>query len=78
MQNLNQPIGEAVKCGDRRSTVCNVLSTGDSFMGNTTGKTYSINHQLDCNSHSVIYLLFCKACRIQYVGPISMALDRAV
>ena len=33
-----------------------------------TGKTYSINSNLNCNSSSVIYLITCNLCTLQYVG----------
>ena len=57
-----------VKCGDRRCQVCEHLKTGDSFISKRTGKKYSINFDLNCNSTNVVYLLSCKLCGVQYVG----------
>ena len=57
-----------VKCQNRRCDVCNYLSLGNKFTSHVTGKTYSVNYNLDCNSKNVIYLLFCKVCGVQYVG----------
>ena len=33
-----------------------------------TKEQYKINHQLNCNDKCLIYLLFCKVCRLQHVG----------
>ena len=56
------------KCGDKRCKTCpNIKETCD-FTSNKTGKTYKINFDLNCASQSVIYLVSCKVCGIQYVG----------
>ena len=57
-----------VKCGDRRCHVCKHLKIGESFTSKITGKRYSINFKLNCNSTNVVYLLSCKVCGVQYVG----------
>ena len=57
-----------VKCGDRRCQVCEHFKIGDSFTSKRTGKSYSINFDLNCNSTHVVYLLSCKVCGVQYVG----------
>ena len=35
---------------------------------------YKINQYLDCDSPSVIYLLWCNLCNIQYIGQTSLSL----
>ena len=62
--------GGTVQCGDRRYHVCEHLKIGDSFTSKGTGKTYSINYELNCNSSNVVYLLCCRVCGIQYVFPV--------
>jgi hypothetical protein len=32
------------------------------------GKQYKVNHNLNCDSKCVVYLLTCKVCKKQYVG----------
>ena len=56
------------KCDNRRCQVCKFLKPGDRFSSKSTGKGYSINHQLNCNSTNVVYLISCKVCQKQYVG----------
>ena len=60
-----------VKCGDRHCHVCEHLKIGESFTSKITGKRYSINFELNCNSTNVVYLLSCKVCGVQYVGSTS-------
>ena len=38
------------------------------FKSYKTGRTYKIFHQLTCRSQTIIYLLQCRICFIQYVG----------
>ena len=40
---------------------------------NKTGKVFGINYDLNCNSKSVIYLITCSKCKIQYVGSTTTA-----
>ena len=53
---------------DRRCQVCKYLEPGERFTSYRTGKSYTINYELDCNSSNVVYLLSCKVCHAQYVG----------
>ena len=56
------------KCNRKRcQTYLNVNKT-DTFTNSTTGKTYKINYQFNCNSKCLVYLLTCKVCLKQYVG----------
>ena len=54
--------------GNRRCQVCKYLEPGERFTSYRTGKSYTINYELDCNSSNVVYLLSCKVCHAQYVG----------
>ena len=47
--------------GKRFQTSLNVNET-DTFTSTTTGETYKINHQFNCNSKCLVYLLTYKAC----------------
>ena len=44
-----------------------------SLRNNKTGKEFSINYDLNCNSRNVIYLITCSKCKIQYVGSTTTA-----
>ena len=57
-----------VVCGNRRCQVCKYLEQGERFTSYRTGKSYTINYELDCNNSNVVYLLSCKVCHAQYVG----------
>ena len=56
------------KCTDKRCKTCKNLIVSADFVSKVTGKTYKINFELNCNSKSIIYLITCKICGIQYVG----------
>ena len=45
------------KCNANRCQICNFLCLGRVFRNNKTGKEFSINYDLNCNSRNVIYLL---------------------
>ena len=57
-----------VVCGNRRCQVCKYLEPGERFTSYRTGKSCTINYELDCNRSNVVYLLSCKVCHAQYVG----------
>ena len=59
------------KCGSVRCLTCNNLKETYVFSSSVTKCSYRINHQLDCNSKNIVYLLSCKVCELQYVGQIS-------
>ena len=52
----------------RRSKVCSNVTEADTFSSTVTGETFQINHELNCDSKCLIYLLKCKFCKKQYVG----------
>ena len=53
-------------CVNRRCQVCKTLKLGETFTSYRTGKSYTINYELDCNSGNVVYLLSCKGQFIIY------------
>ena len=42
-----------VVCGNRRCQVCKYLEPGERFTSYRTGKSYTINYELDCNSSNI-------------------------
>ena len=64
---LERKVGSE-KCGKRRCEVCLNIQETDTFTSTTTGKSFKINHKLNCDDNCLIYLLTCKCCGKQYVG----------
>ena len=60
-------VGGMFKCGSRKCNVCDVL-VGSSFESHVECRKFHISHHFDCNSEGVVYLVTCKACKMQYVG----------
>ena len=56
------------KCGRTNCMICDYLVEGNRFSSFTTKQNFFINHHLNCNSSSVVYLIFCKRCGLQYIG----------
>ena len=56
------------KCDKSRFEVCLNIEETDTFMSTTTGESFKINHKLNCDDDSLIYLLKCKCCGKQYAG----------
>ena len=52
---------ESSCCGKSRCGTCSNLSF-------VTEKIDQINHDFDCDSRCIVYLLSCKVCGLQYVG----------
>ena len=61
------------KCGKNCITCKYIVPTKEAFNKNRSFK-YTIHQYLDCNSTSVVYLLWCNICNIQYIGQTSMSL----
>ena len=59
------------RCKSPRCQTCNNVEQTVFFESTMTKERYRINHQLDCNSKCLVYLLTCKVCNIQYVGQTS-------
>ena len=54
--------------GGRRRQVGKQLHTGSTVTSKTTGRTHSINGELNCNSSNIVYFPSCIVWRFQYVG----------
>ena len=52
------------RCGSNRCQICNFLCVGRTFCSKTNGKESRINHNLNCNSENMVYLITCKVCGI--------------
>ena len=64
---LERKVGSE-KCGKSRCEVCLNIQETDTFTSTTTGKSFKINHKLNCDDNCLIYLLTYKCCGRQYVG----------
>ena len=56
------------KCDRRRCTHCSTIKEPNLFTSTTPSSVHNINIDLSCTSTYVIYLIFCKKCKAQYVG----------
>ena len=54
-------------CGQNCVT-CKLLNPCTSFTSTATGEKYNVTGSYTCKSISVIYLITCKKCNIQYIG----------
>ena len=52
----------------KRCQTCHNVKEAENFTSITTGKTFKINHKLNCNGKSLVYLLTSSVCLKQYVG----------
>ena len=44
----------------RRGAKCAILSHGNKFKSNVTGRTYYVDYVFDCDLEGVVYLITCK------------------
>ena len=59
---------ECNPCKRKRCENCNIVKNTQTFHSNTTGKSFKIFHDVNCQSDWVIYLMDCKNCQKQYVS----------
>ena len=64
---LQRKIGSS-KCGKRRCEVCNNITDISIFSSTVTGDSFKINHSLNSNDKSLVYLVTCKRCENYYTG----------
>ena len=64
---LERTVG-SYKCKCKQCQVCNNITEGDSFTYINDQSNFKINHRFDCNERSLIYLITCNRCLMQYVG----------
>ena len=59
---------DSVQCKGKRCQTCHNVKEVETFANTTIGKTFKINHKLNCNDKCLVYLLTCNVCLKQYVG----------
>ena len=57
---------------------CAFMDTTDIFRSRHTKITYHIRQDIDCQTHNVIYLIYCNHCLIQYIGQTSQTLNKRI
>ena len=63
---LERTVG-SFQCKGKRCQTCHSVKETETFTSATTGKTFKINHKLNCNDKCLVYLLTCNVCLKQYV-----------
>ncbi|KAG5856078.1 hypothetical protein ANANG_G00004140, partial [Anguilla anguilla] len=64
-------------CNSQGCICCgHIMKGADTFQNTATGKQYNITQYLTCKTPSVIYIIRCKKCLVQYVGKTSTTLQR--
>ena len=63
----NTPAFGAYKCG-KNCVTCKYLKPVKEISNKEKTYKYILKQHLDCNSRSIIYLLWCSLCGIQYIG----------
>ncbi|XP_064157946.1 nuclear GTPase SLIP-GC-like isoform X6 [Anguilla rostrata] len=64
-------------CKSQGCICCGHIMKGtDKFQSTATGKHYNITQYLTCKAPSVIYIIQCEKCEVQYVGKTSTTLQR--
>ena len=58
---LERTVG-SVQCKGKRCQTCHNIKETETFTSATTGKTFKINHTLNCNDKCLVYLLTCNVC----------------
>ncbi|KAG5856074.1 hypothetical protein ANANG_G00004100, partial [Anguilla anguilla] len=65
------------ECKSEGCICCKHIKKGtDKFQSTATRKQYNIKEYLTCKTPSVIYIIQCKKCPVQYVGKTSTTLQR--
>ena len=76
-QTSGMNMGTVMCCGSRKCMTCSHLVQGNTFTSNVTNKTYGVicpGTSLGCSTRSVVYLISCRKCGVQYVGETSQTL----
>ena len=62
------------QCQQPHCKACAHVKTGTTFCTMTTGEKFHVKATADCQTRSVLYLIECKKCSIQYIGEMGNAL----
>ena len=65
---------KTTKCTLEKCLCCNSTIETNQFHSTNTKQTFTIKYNMNCNTSSIIYLITCKKCHIQYVGQTTRAL----
>ena len=67
-QNENEHVDEIN--GSYPCVYCNILRKTESnqFKSNSNGQIFNIRQNINCQSENVVYLIWCKGCKLQGVG----------
>ena len=75
LTNIKFTNGECSPCFSNSGTLCkNVIQT-EHFKSNHTNRRFRIFQKTTCTSNSIIYLLECELCKIQFVGKAETAFN---
>ena len=55
-------------CNSRQCKCCKEIETCNIFKSNNTGRQYNIKAAITCKSKSLVYLISCRKCGLQYIG----------
>ena len=55
-------------CTGKRCQICMNMTESKTFSSSIDKKECIINHNFNCNDKSIIYLLTCNKCELQYLG----------
>ena len=64
---LERTVG-SVQCRGKRCQTFHNMKETETFTSSTMGKTFKLNHKLNCNDKCLVYLLTCNVSLKQYVG----------
>ncbi|XP_035287859.1 nuclear GTPase SLIP-GC-like isoform X2 [Anguilla anguilla] len=64
-------------CNSQGCICCgHIMKGADKFQSTATGKHYNITQHLTCKTPSVIYIIQCEKCEVQYVGKTASTLQK--
>ncbi|KAM5193578.1 uncharacterized protein ACMZJ9_017560 [Mantella aurantiaca] len=63
-------------CGSLKCSLCTYIESTTTFTNSKENKVYTISGNYNCTTKSVIYLITCKQCKLQYVGQTSLMMRR--
>ena len=59
---------DSVQCKGKRCQTCHNVKETETFTRTTTGNTFKINNNLNCNDKCLVYLFTYNVCLKQYIG----------
>ena len=65
---LENKVFNSKKCCNNKCKACNYIIQDSKFRSSNTLKKFNLKFYFNCKSTSLIYLITCKKCTLQYVG----------